>query len=189
MESRSRRDGWAPRSSAQEAPRATSVNFGRGARMWGGDPGPHSRLLGPAPPGSVVGRGGVGGLGLGLFRRCNMALPVRHLLRGRGYFCPPAGARAGKGARCSAALGLGASPRAVAVGRSRAGVVGGGSPRARCWVCTPNSAPGCPCKMPGSPPHLTRVGVAISLGNRTLESLHFVTALKPFSPFGWWWES
>lgn len=43
------RDGWAGRSSARAAPRATRENLGRGPRMWGGDPGPLSRLLGRAP--------------------------------------------------------------------------------------------------------------------------------------------
>lgn len=103
------RVGWAPRSSAQEAPRETRVNFGHGARMWGGDPGPLSRLLGPAPP-SVAGRG------VGTWTVAIWALPVRYLLRGCSYFCPPACARAEKGARWSAALSLGADRRAVAGG-------------------------------------------------------------------------
>lgn len=42
-----------------------------------------------------------------------------------------------------------------------------------------------PCKMPGFSPHLTRVGVGISLGTHTLEILHFVSALKP-SLFTFW---
>lgn len=177
---RPRRDGWAPRS-AQEAPRATRVNFGRGARMWGGYPGPLSRLLGPASP-SVPGRG------VGTWTVAIWALPVRHLLRGRGYFCPPAGARAGKGARWSAALTLGAGPVAVAGGPKRVRGRKGGR-KSTCEVLGLHSKlrPQLPsCKLRGFPPHLTRVGVALSLGHHILEIiLHLVSALKP-SFFTFW---
>lgn len=109
------RDGWAGRSSARAEPRATRVNLGRGPRMWGGDPGPLSRLLGRAPPSLAGGSREVGeGWDLDCFSVAIWALPVRHLLRGRGSLCPPARALAGEGARWSAALSLSAGPRALA---------------------------------------------------------------------------
>lgn len=96
-------------------PRRTRANFGRGARMWGGDPSPVLAAGGAPKPGwPGPGVGGVGwGWDLDCFGVATCALPVRHLLRGRGYFCPPARRSGREGARWSAALSLGAGRRAV----------------------------------------------------------------------------